>query len=58
MTLPATITRWTPKKKRDLVEAVTRGDIALPDALKKYSISADEFAAWQRGNVKAKEVAR
>lgn len=58
MTLPASVTRWTPKKKRDLVDAVTRGEISLADALRQYGISADEFGEWQRGQVKAKEVVR
>lgn len=44
----ANIARWTAKAKAAVVSAVAAGEIAADEVLTRYSLSADEFAAWQR----------
>jgi hypothetical protein len=42
------VTRWTANAKRDLVAKVAHGEIALEEACRRYRLSVEEFADWQR----------
>lgn len=44
---PAGTARWTPRKKAEIVTAVTSGLISLPEACAKYGLSTEEFVNWQ-----------
>ena len=47
--LPAPDTRrWVIRRKAEVVCAVEGKLISLHDVIKRYNISPDEFAAWQR----------
>jgi len=46
--LPATDTRrWVASRKAIVVKAVLYGLITLPEALKRYALSEEEFNFWQ-----------
>jgi len=45
---PPGVARWVIRRKAQLVAAVEAGVISLDDALDRYSVSAEEFASWQR----------
>jgi hypothetical protein len=40
--------RWMARKKAEVVAAVEGGLLTLDEALSRYSLSLEEFAAWQR----------
>jgi len=43
---PASTRRWVASRKAAVVRAVRHGLIPLPDALERYGLSEEEFAAW------------
>ena len=45
--LPST-RRWVARKKAEVVAAVEGGLLSLDEALSRYNLSLQEFAAWQR----------
>lgn len=45
---PAGTRRWVVRRKAEVVAAVRGGLITLEDACKRYSLSVEEFLAWQR----------
>jgi hypothetical protein len=46
--LPKPTSRWVIKRKAVIVAAVRGGLITLEDACTRYSLSVEEFLAWQR----------
>lgn len=38
--------RWVPRRKAEVIAAVSGGLITLPDACTRYAISHEEFRAW------------
>ncbi len=40
--------RWVIRRKAEVVAAVRGGLITLEDACTRYSLSVEEFLAWQR----------
>ena len=40
--------RWTVRRKAAVIEAVRGGWMAIEDACELYTISVDEFLAWER----------
>jgi Protein of unknown function (DUF1153) len=47
--LPAPDTRrWVVRRKAVVVQAVRSGSITLQEACRRYSLSVEEFLAWQR----------
>ena len=47
--LPAPDTkRWVARRKAVIVGAVRSGAISLEEACRRYELSVEEFAAWQR----------
>lgn len=45
--LPKSIAvRWTPKRKAEVMIAISKGLIPLASALRRYRISEDEFHDW------------
>ncbi len=45
---PATTKRWAIRRKAQVVNAVQKGIISLEEACRRYMLTADEFAAWER----------
>ncbi len=45
---PPGITRWVTRRKAEVVAAVTGGLLSEKDACKRYDLSEEEFACWQR----------
>lgn len=46
--LPAPNQRWTVFRKAAVISAVRGGWVPIEEVCRLYSISADEFAAWER----------
>ena len=47
--LPAPGTkRWVIRRKAEVVAAVRGGLLSLDDACKRYTLTVEEFLAWQR----------
>jgi hypothetical protein len=46
--LPKPHQRWTVRRKAAVIEAVRGGWMAIEDACNLYTISVDEFLAWER----------
>jgi transposase-like protein len=47
--LPAPDTRrWVARRKAEVVAAVAAGLLSLEEACRRYNLSAEEFASWQR----------
>ena len=47
--LPATVsTRWTPRRKAEVVVAVAGGLLTFEEACDRYSLSMEELTGWQR----------
>ncbi len=47
--LPPTSTkRWVIRRKAEVVAAVRGGLLSLEDACNRYSLTVEEFLAWQR----------
>ncbi len=44
---PVGTTRWVTRRKAALVTAVRSGLITLEDACERYTLSVEEFIAWQ-----------
>ena len=45
---PPNTKRWVIRRKAEVVVAVSGGLLTLDDACKRYRLTAEEFAAWQR----------
>jgi hypothetical protein len=45
---PADTRRWVAGRKAQVVGAVHRGVLTLEEACARYSLSVEEFLAWQR----------
>lgn len=45
---PPDTTRWVVRRKAQVVFGVQAGLISLEDACKRYSLTAEEFASWER----------
>jgi Protein of unknown function (DUF1153) len=45
---PANTKRWVIRRKAEVVVAVRGGLLSLDDACKRYRLTIEEFAAWQR----------
>jgi hypothetical protein len=46
--LPRPHQRWTVRRKAAVIEAVRGGWIPIEEACELYTISVDEFLAWER----------
>jgi hypothetical protein len=47
--LPAPSTRrWVARRKAEVVAAVRGGLLTLEDACRRYNLSAEEYASWER----------
>lgn len=40
--------RWVPRRKAEVVVAVRGGLLTLEEACRRYSLTVEEFTAWQR----------
>ncbi|HWL48200.1 MAG TPA: DUF1153 domain-containing protein [Sphingomonadaceae bacterium] len=48
-TLPSpSTTRWVVRRKAEVVAAVNGGLLSVDEACKRYGLSVEEFASWQR----------
>ena len=45
---PPTTRRWVIRRKAEVVAAVRGGLLSLDDACKRYTLTVEEFLAWQR----------
>ena len=45
---PVDTTRWVVRRKAEVVAAVAGGLLTMDEACKRYSLSLEEFASWQR----------
>ena len=45
---PPDTKRWVARRKAVVVNAVRSGAISLEEACRRYELSVEEFAAWQR----------
>jgi hypothetical protein len=45
---PANTKRWVMRRKAEVVVAVRGGLLTLDDACRRYRLTVEEFAAWQR----------
>lgn len=45
---PSAVGRWTVRRKAEIVRAVRGGWVPIDEVCRLYSISADEFVAWER----------
>ena len=45
---PVTTKRWVIRRKAQVVNAVRKGVLSLEEACRRYMLTADEFAAWER----------
>ncbi|WP_297803192.1 DUF1153 domain-containing protein [uncultured Brevundimonas sp.] len=45
---PANTSRWVIRRKAEVVAAVRGGLISVDEALTRYGLTAEEFAAWQK----------
>jgi hypothetical protein len=45
---PANLKRWVPRRKAEVVAAVSGGLLSLAEACQRYGLSLEEFAGWQR----------
>ena len=47
--LPAeNTTRWTARRKAEVVAAVEAGMLSIPDACRRYRLSPEEYLEWER----------
>lgn len=47
--LPAPTTRrWVARRKAEVVAAVRGGLLTLEEACRRYNLSAEEYASWER----------
>lgn len=47
-TLPPPDTRWTARRKAQVVAAVAGGLLSVEEACARYELSLEEFADWRR----------
>ena len=45
---PSTTRRWVIRRKAEVVAAVRGGLLTLEDACARYTLTVEEFLAWQR----------
>lgn len=45
---PPNTTRWVVRRKAQVVFGVQAGLISLEDALRRYKLTAEEYASWER----------
>ena len=45
---PPDTTRWVVRRKAEVVAAVNGGLLSVDDVCRRYNLSAEEFAGWQR----------
>ena len=45
---PPTTTRWVVRRKAEVVAAVNGGLLTVDEVCEHYSLTVEEFAAWQR----------
>lgn len=45
---PPDTTRWVVRRKAQVVFGVQAGLISLEDACKRYNLTSEEFASWER----------
>ena len=45
---PPETKRWVVRRKAAVVQAVRNGSISLQDACRRYTLSVEEFLAWER----------
>ncbi len=45
---PSSTTRWVVRRKAEVVAAVNGGLLSVDDVCKRYNLSLEEFASWQR----------
>ncbi len=45
---PPDTTRWVVRRKAEVVAAVNGGLLSVDDVCRRYNLSAEEFASWQR----------
>jgi hypothetical protein len=48
----ATTTRWTPKRKAEVVIAVEGGLISIAEACERYGLAVEEYLSWQASMAK------
>jgi len=46
--LPSVRKRWTVRRKAAVIEAVRRGRVSLDQVCRVYTLSLEEFLAWER----------
>lgn len=45
---PPNTRRWVARRKAEVVAAVRAGLLSFEEACRRYNISADEYASWER----------
>ena len=45
---PVTTKRWVIRRKAQVVSAVRKGVLSLEEACRRYMLTPDEFAAWEK----------
>lgn len=45
---PPNTRRWVVRRKAEVVAAVNGGLLSIDDVLKRYGLTLEEFASWQR----------
>ncbi|MEM9989619.1 MAG: DUF1153 domain-containing protein [Pseudomonadota bacterium] len=45
---PASTKRWVIRRKAEVVSAVRGGLLSLESACERYSLTAEEYASWER----------
>ena len=45
---PPETRRWVARRKAQVVAAVQEGVLSLEEACRRYTLSAEEFAAWEQ----------
>lgn len=45
---PPGVTRWVTRRKAEVVAAVSGGLLTKTDACKRYDLSEEEFAGWEK----------
>src|SRR5436305_10024491 len=50
--LPSVRKRWTVRRKAAVIEAVRRGRVSLDQVCRLYTLSIEEFLAWERDMVR------
>ena len=45
---PPSTTRWVVRRKAEVVAAVNGGLLSVDEVCERYSLTAEEFAGWQR----------